>query len=233
MTEETNLKSRYIVWFQCYGIVATAAIITVCASPHHVPKVPSYQGSEVTLATRVSQSKWGRGPDHRVQMGKLCLAACPAWVTQLETASHLFILKLIHYFLQSSLLGLDGPWNTVLGAGQGDGVCNYGTWCVTVERSVEEGVLTSSFSGPCSFWALDQLFPPSVPPCIFLCCRHWHSQHAECWQPSAYYLFIGSTSAGPSSICLEEAGQEVPINALYIPGLDSLATEMQKEDFLF
>ena len=42
----------------------------------------------------------------------------------------------------------------------------------------------------------------------------------------------------PSSICLEEAGQEVPINALYIPGLDSLVTEMptcrkQKEDFFF
>ena len=75
-----------------------------------------------------------------------------------------------------------GPWWTLDHSGGGDGVCNYRTWCVIVDRSVEEGVLTSSLSGPCSFWALDQLFPPSVPPHIFLCCRHWHSQHAERWQ---------------------------------------------------
>ena len=130
-----------------------------------------------------------------------------------------------------------GPWwtlDTVVG-GMGcvttgldvslwTGVWKRGFWQVHSVALALSGPWTSSFlpqSLPISF-SVAGIDIHSTQSAGSRCLLFIHWKHISC----------------PSSICLEEAGQEVPINALYIPGLDSLVTEMptcrkQKEDFFF
>ena len=203
------------------------------AAPHHVQKAPSHQGSEVTLTTRISeqagQRSWAQCADGEAVLGSLLFLSHTAGnsITSFYPKAYTLVPSVQPpgpWWTLDTVVGGMGCVTTGLDVSLWTGVWKRGFWQVHSVALALSGPWTSSFlpqSLPISF-SVAGIDIHSTQSAGSRCLLFIHWKHISC----------------PSSICLEEAGQEVPINALYIPGLDSLVTEMptcrkQKEDFFF